>query len=457
MTMCAITPNDAGIMDVSDSKSIQNAVREAKRTGINKVIIPSLNQRTGECRWDIDEAIILPSEIHIVLDNCYLRQVDGCFDNVFRNCGDEDELEHTVKAETRDIYITGIGNAVIDGGESNGLTEATFREMGIPIRKNNMILLYNVRNFRIEHLTLKNQRWWAINLYYAECGRLSDLYIEARSTVPNQDGIDLRVGCHDIIIENITGQAGDDLIALSALNKRIPEVPRSMNFSYYVGEKDSDIHDIIIRNVIGTSISCAIIAIRNTDSAKIYNVTMDNIFDTMNGCRNENLPEPPFWLKQDNKKIDGFISPYAVIRIGQGDYCKWRTSELGEIYGITATNIHARHNAAIMINCTLDKSYFGNIYADNGVDNIVTTKSDWLHQTFGADIRDTVFENVYFQCTDNADAVAFDFVEKGKSHTMKNVIIRNAFVGNCPAPVRMEQEGKLDIQGLFGNHVQEEL
>ncbi|MBP3381409.1 MAG: hypothetical protein J6L00_02080 [Clostridia bacterium] len=436
--MCSISPNDAGIMGYNDSESIQNAVNEAKKTGLNKVVIPRLNKRTGVCRWDIDKAIILPSEIHIVLDNCYLRQADGCFDNVFRNCGEEDALDHSADSEMHDIYITGIGNAVIDGGESNGLTEATFREMNIPIRKNNMILLYNVRRFRIEHLTLKNQRWWAINLYFAEQGTLSDLYIEARSTVPNQDGIDLRVGCHDILIENITGQAGDDLIALSALNKRVPQSEKAMSFPYYVDGKDSDIHDIIIRNVIGTSISCAIIAIRNTDSAKIYNVTIDNVFDTQNGVWNNKAPDAPFYLRQTNKKTDGFISPYAVIRIGQGDYFKWRNNTLGEIYGITATNIHAKHNAAIMINSSLDKSYFGNIYAENGVDNIVTTKSDWLHQIFGADIRDTVFENIFFQCTDNKDAVAFHFVEKGKAHTLQNVHIRNAFTGNCPTLILQE-------------------
>ena len=436
--MCSISPNDAGIMGYNDSESIQNAVNEAKKTGLNKVVIPRLNKRTGVCRWDIDKAIILPSEIHIVLDNCYLRQADGCFDNVFRNCGEEDALDHSADSEMHDIYITGIGNAVIDGGESNGLAEATFREMNIPIRKNNMILLYNVRRFRIEHLTLKNQRWWAINLYFAEQGTLSDLYIEARSTVPNQDGIDLRVGCHDILIENITGQAGDDLIALSALNKRVPQSEKAMSFPYYVDGKDSDIHDIIIRNVIGTSISCAIIAIRNTDSAKIYNVTIDNVFDTQNGVWNNKAPDAPFYLRQTNKKTDGFISPYAVIRIGQGDYFKWRNNTLGEIYGITATNIHAKHNAAIMINSSLDKSYFGNIYAENGVDNIVTTKSDWLHQIFGADIRDTVFENIFFQCTDNKDAVAFHFVEKGKAHTLENVHIRNAFTGNCPTLILQE-------------------
>ncbi len=438
-----ITPNDTGIMDVSDSRSIQNAVVEAKKSGQNRVIIPRTNVRTGKPQWDIDEAIILPSDIHIVLDNCYLRQADGCFDNVFRNCGEEDALDHSIDSETHDIHITGIGNAVIDGGESNGLTESNFRETGIPMRKNNMILLYNVRNFSIEHITLKNQRWWAINLYYAEQGKLRDLYIEARSTVPNQDGIDLRVGCHDIIIENITGQAGDDLIALSALNKRIPQSQKAMSFPYYVNGKDDDIHDIIIRNVIGTSISCAIIAIRNTDSAKIYNITIDNVFDTLNGNYTDKTADTPFYLRQDNKKIDGFICPYAVIRIGQGDYFKWRNNTLGEIYGITATNIHAKHNAAVMINCSLDKSYFGNIYAENTVDNIVTTKSDWLHQVFGADIRDTVFENVFFQCTDNTDAVAFDFVEKGKTHKLENVVIRNAFLGNCPLAVRQDIAGNV--------------
>lgn len=452
----AITPNDAGVMGASDSQSIQNAVQKAKDSGCNKVVIPRFNARTAECRWDIDKAIILPSEIEIVLDNCYLRQADGCMDNVFRNVVEESTLDHSTAGEMHDIYITGIGNAVIDGGEPNGLTEVTCRQPGMPsVRRNNMILLFNVRNFRIEHLTLKNQRWWAINLYFAEQGKLADLYIEAQSTMPNQDGIDLRVGCHDIIIENITGQAGDDLIALSALNKRVPQAPKSLRFPYYVDGKDSDIHDIIIRNVIGTSVSCAIVAIRNTDSAKIYNVSIDNVFDTLNGVANDKEPDAPFYLQQTNKKTDGFISPYAIIRVGQGDFYKWRNNVLGEIYGITATNIHAKHNAAIMINSSIDKSYFGNIYAENGVDNIVTTKSDWLHEVFGADIRDTVFENVFFQCTDNPDATAFHFVQKDKEHTLENVVIRNAFVGNCPCPVLQTYGEAVHTQGIYGKHAKE--
>ena len=67
-----ITPNDADVMAESDSKSIQNAVDEAKKTGINKVVIPRINKRTEKGRWDVDKAIIITSNLEIVLDNCYI-------------------------------------------------------------------------------------------------------------------------------------------------------------------------------------------------------------------------------------------------------------------------------------------------------------------------------------------------------------------------------------------------
>ena len=84
-----VTPNDAGIMSESDSCSINNAVREAIKSGKRRVLIPRINERTGKEQWDVDEAIILCSNIEIVLDNCYIRQTDGSFDNVFRNFDDD--------------------------------------------------------------------------------------------------------------------------------------------------------------------------------------------------------------------------------------------------------------------------------------------------------------------------------------------------------------------------------
>ena len=117
-----ITPNDDGIRAESDSLSIQNAVDEAVRSDIRCVLIPRINERRGEALWEIDRAIILPSNIEIVLDNCYLRQSDGSMDNVFRNFED-DAVRCTLAEEQENIVIRGVGNAVIDGGLHNGLTQ----------------------------------------------------------------------------------------------------------------------------------------------------------------------------------------------------------------------------------------------------------------------------------------------------------------------------------------------
>ena len=262
MRVC-ITPNDADVVSKTDSESIQRAVDLAKKIGINKVVIPAYNERTGKNIWEIDKAIVLESDIEIVLDNSYLIQKEGCFDNVFRNFND-DAMRKSFKEEQHNIHIRGVGNAVIDGGKHNGLTEANSSKNGMPnISVNNVIKLHNLRGFSIEGITIKNQRWWAINLIYCEQGKISDLNIIAENNVPNQDGIDLRIGCHDIIIENIFGQSGDDFIALSGF------WGGSEANKYEVYGKSKDIHDIIIKNIIATSADCAVIALRNHDGVRL--------------------------------------------------------------------------------------------------------------------------------------------------------------------------------------------
>ena len=134
-----ITPNDKEIISDTDSRSIQNAVNEAIRTDVRRVLIPHINERTGKAQWDIDEAIILSSNLEIVLDNCYIRQADGAMDNVFRNF-DDDAVRSTLEEEQENIIIRGVGNAVIDGGVHNGLTQKNSLTDGMPhVEKNNVI------------------------------------------------------------------------------------------------------------------------------------------------------------------------------------------------------------------------------------------------------------------------------------------------------------------------------
>ncbi len=446
-----ITPNDIGIIAECDSKSIQNAVDKAKETGVNRVVIPRVNKRTGKPQWDISDAILLTADMEVILDNCYMRQIDGVMDNVFRNYPLDCPV-CTIDGQQENIRIIGQGNAVIDGGEPNGLEEFTSLKDGLPhISRNNPILLHNIRNFVIDNITIKNPRWWAINLYYAEKGRISNINIDAQNNMRNQDGIDLRIGCHDIIIENIFGQSGDDLIALSGFwGGRECKV-------WSVEGKDRDIHDVVIQNVVGTSAECTLIAMRNNDGVKLYNVTIDGVYDTLNGIQNKNPENGNIFAERHQWKRQGAKTPYVVVRIGQGAFFRERLNQLGEVYGITVKNIHARCNAAIMLNATIEKSYFGNIYAGSDARCLLSTKSSFDAQNFGVDMRDVVFENLYYMDSDREDAVAFDLAVTGEKRKFENVIVKNAFIGNCKKILNMEHDGQIVFDGLYTENIEKRI
>src|SRR5690606_10631764 len=74
------TPND---FTGSDTERIQAAIDAAKGTS-GKVIIPADNAN-GTNLWEIDRAILLPSDMTVILDNCTLRLSDNSRDNLFRS------------------------------------------------------------------------------------------------------------------------------------------------------------------------------------------------------------------------------------------------------------------------------------------------------------------------------------------------------------------------------------
>ena len=454
-----VTPNDERFVGATDSESIQNAVNYAVESGVGKVLIPRVNNRTGEKVWIIEKAIILSSNLEIVLDNCTLRQAENVYDNVFRSHFTTEEAREP-SAQLHNIRIVGCGNAVIDGGVYNGLSEFTSLKDGRPhVTRNNMILLLNVKDFVIENLSITNHRWWAINLIFAEYGRLSNLHIHCECEHPNLDGIDLRDGCHDIIIENITGQAGDDLVALSAIGANVFTADLSARYLFRVGQRIRDMHDITIRNIIGTSVNCAVIALRSSDGRKMYNITIDNVHDIDNGALEAGkfYPEyPKHKIGMDIRKNLNGNSPYTLLRIGQYGYFQERPNMLGEVYGITATNLYSRGGVAIMINENIQDSYFGNIHADNDVDYVITTKSGRVIQRYGADIKNTVFENIFYNNVDNDDAVAFDFDVNEEMYTLENVVINRAFVGNCKNVFSLNQKGNVIFREIYGKHVEQQ-
>lgn len=201
----------------TDSETIQNAIRTAVESGVRTVVIPRFCARTGLEYWEIDKAILLPSDITVILDNCRLRLKDGIYDNVFRNENMFTEISNKADGKQHNIRIIGIGKAVLDGGLKNDLWEWNSGKDGMPdIRMNNLIFFHNLTEYELTGFSCINMRHWAINQLYCSNGRVSNIHFDLETYNNNQDGVNVRCGCHNIIIENITGLTGDDVVALTA-------------------------------------------------------------------------------------------------------------------------------------------------------------------------------------------------------------------------------------------------
>ena len=377
------TPNCPECIGKTDSESIQNAVNMAKKTGVDKVVIPRVNERTNSCEWIIDVAILLPSDIQIVLDNCHLIQATGCFDNVFRNENFyNEEICRTLAGEQRNIHITGIGNALIDGGVHNGITEENHKrtDPNLPhVQVNNMILFHNVDSFSITGLHIKDQRWWAMHMQYCTNGLFENISFDTNNEYPNRDGIDLRVGCHHIIIKDIFGYCGDDVIALSAFGGN--RNARS------VEGKSPDIHHVHIRDVIACSTQYATVGIRNNDGIKIYDVTVDSITDISDGVK---------------------ANPLNQIRIGQKGFGKH--NELGELSRLYINNLHVNHGAGVMINLTLSDSKISNIFVGEHARSAVTTATRMEDFKPGAVMRNVTFDGIYCDPNNNSEEALIELL-----------------------------------------------
>ncbi|MBO5743769.1 MAG: hypothetical protein J6R68_05755, partial [Clostridia bacterium] len=236
-----ITPNDEGVMSSSDSVSIQNAIDKAAISGANKVIIPRHNKRSEGFEWIIDKTILLPDNICLVLDNCYMRLADDVFCNMLSNKNCRTEKGKTKEGTNYNIIIEGRGKATLDGGKYNGISELNYDKVNGPHITNNCTLfMTNVDGFSVRGVKFINQRYWAMTFLFCRNGKISDIdfmadhncvdsegnpcnYLSRKFPyrgikVLNADGIDLRAGCHDVIVENITGFTQDDTIALTAID-----------------------------------------------------------------------------------------------------------------------------------------------------------------------------------------------------------------------------------------------
>lgn len=321
----------------NDSEIINNAIKSRDKDGV-VVISPRTIDETRDY-WLLDSAILLPENTTVILQNVKIKLSDRCRDNFFRtaNCG----LGIEDIVPIKNVHIRGEGICLLEGadhpratGDSSKIIHAPCPHFPEDICKvadwvpaerrfpdkiafwdihNHSygtdagkegesqygdwrgigVLFANVEDFSISGLRIKESHGWGISLEACSHGRIEKIDFDARMhkmidgvymNMENQDGIDIRNGCHHIIIYDITGCTGDDVIALTAIAKPMDYRPSGSIKSTHVmhndwSRREKDIHDVIIRNVMARSYLCWVIRLLPA-MTNIYNVVIDNIIDT---------------------------------------------------------------------------------------------------------------------------------------------------------------------------------
>ncbi len=364
-----ITPND---FKGSDTERIQAAIQSAVKT-TKKVVIPIQNAN-GTTIWMIDRAILLPSNITVILDNCTLQLSDKSRDNMFRSDNVGPGISNPIW--NHDISIIGIGEVVLNGADNPRSTGDAYRTLTLSNEKgrvsygsdagkegakqkgdwrNNMIQIAYVDGFKLRNLSIKNSHAWAICFERSKNVELSTLRFHNPEYIPikgqqikvyNKDGINLRHGCKYFRIDNITGINGDDLIALSSLDAAPYYHNNGDINSYQVtstkwsGPED-DTEQIFITNC---QTNYTGVAIRASDQASIHHVYI-------NGVITKARPDTP-------APYGG--SPYTVLVGGRG---YGDDSVRGKINNIYATNLIGDGKSLILVQSPIaDCQFINGIY-----------------------------------------------------------------------------------------------
>ncbi len=321
--------------------------------------------------YEIENTVLIPSDFTLVLENCHLRMADNTFCNMFTNANCRTEVGRTPAGTDRNIVIEGRGRAILDGGTYNGLGERNCLQEGRPhVIVNNLLLFTNVEGFRITNLHLRNQRWWAMNFVFCRKGYIgnidfcaNDLWVDEtgehhgffgegftyeKILVKNADGIDLRSGCHDITIENITGFTEDDTIALTALNGYTEK-------TFHVEGLDPDIHNVIIRNVQSQA-QCTIVRLLNQCELKLYNILIDGVMDA--SANSSHMERGIF-----------------AVRIGDAHMYGSRHATKEETYNIAIRNIYSRTATAVQLYGAMTNVTTENINGFDGCEILIDNQA----------------------------------------------------------------------------------
>jgi polygalacturonase len=272
-----VSPND--FENGSQTSRIMAAIEYAGNNG-RKVVIPAVDKVTNTNIWKIDSAILLPSDFTLVLDNCTIKLSDMCRDNFIRTANLK--VGQATLETFRSVHI--IGNALLEGADNPRGTGDCFKQVSTTNNSfnysygadegkagvnqfggwlNHGINIVETVGFSIENITLRNYHGHGIVVARSSKGLMRGITFDAcgyifingqKHLVKNQDGFGIRQECHDILIENCTGNTGDDFIMIGEYFNDDASFATGMENTVspcgdnYRGEED-DTYNIICRNL----------------------------------------------------------------------------------------------------------------------------------------------------------------------------------------------------------------
>lgn len=182
----------------------------------------------------LSEAVVLPSNTTVIVDDCMLKQNDLTFDNIFRGDNlDFDPQEPygyaTAVRPLKNVRILGRGKAALTGPDRNRMTQDhPACDVGHAVMKlymemtgdywgwrSHQLNFANCENLEVGGFSVTKTRGWAMTFSFCSQVKIHDIDFDTR--VKNGDGIDFRAGCHHCEVWNITGYNSDDTVACTAL------------------------------------------------------------------------------------------------------------------------------------------------------------------------------------------------------------------------------------------------
>ena len=308
----------------ADSDAIAARIAAACADGSRTVTL-ARNSASPDGIWRLTRAILVPSDFTLVFDGCRVELADGVQDNLVRNAG----AAEGACVPNRGIRLLGRNGALLSGGRRNHYHPR--RSGDVNGWRTVGILFCDVSDYEIGGFSMGETQCWAISQERCCRGRVHDLVFGSTNLLFNQDGVDVRKGCHDLTIENISGSTGDDVVALTAYRDP-PGTPPHYNMQIGgdedLGERD-DVYNVTIRHVHAKSAGGhGVIRLLTCDGIRMHHITVEDIVDTATG---------------DDRR------PQATIRLGDVNYHVTRRCAMGEMHHVTVKDVTASGPLAVWI------------------------------------------------------------------------------------------------------------